>query len=72
MWSEVEDIIEIVASVLVVVAALWALTAKFWRTTQVVNRIVDSNLLERLEGLLAREESRLNDRVEPLNNKRAS
>ena len=57
MWSEIEDIIEVAAAVLIIGAALWATIAKFWRLPQVTNRIVESNLLERLEALLAKDEA---------------
>jgi hypothetical protein len=56
MWSAIEDIIEIAAAVLVVVGALWAVTAKVWRVPQVMNRIVESNVLERLEAMLSKNE----------------
>ena len=56
MWSDLEDIVEITASVLVVVAAVWALYARVWRTVGVINRIVESNLIERLEAFLAKSE----------------
>lgn len=71
MWSEIEDIIEVAASVFVVLAALWVVTTKFWRSAQVVNRIVESNLLERLEALLAKDELALKERDKQLNIKRA-
>jgi hypothetical protein len=61
MWSSIEDIIEIAAAVLVVLAALWAVTAKVWRVPQVTNRIVESNVLERLEALLTKNELALKE-----------
>jgi hypothetical protein len=71
MWSSIEDIIEVVAAVLVVIVALWAVTAKFWRVTWVINRIVESNLLDRLEALPTKEERALEKRDKQLNLKRA-
>jgi len=71
MWSSIEDIIEIVAAVLVVLAALWAVTAKIWRAPQVANRIVESNLLERLESLLAKNETAMVEGDRQVNRKRA-
>jgi hypothetical protein len=71
MWSSIEDVIEIAAAVIVVVAALWAVTAKFWRTAQVINRIVDSNLLERLEVLLAKDKLAAEEPDKQLNLKQA-
>jgi hypothetical protein len=61
MWSSIEDIIEIAAAVLVVLAALWAVTAKVWRVPQVINRIVESNVLERLEAVLTKNEPALKE-----------
>jgi len=61
MWSSIEDIIEITAAVLVVLAALWAVTAKVWRVPQVINRIVESNVLERLEAMLSKNELALKE-----------
>jgi hypothetical protein len=61
MWSSIEDIIEIAAAVLVVLAALWAVTAKVWRVPQVINRIVESNVLERLEAMLTKNELALKE-----------
>jgi hypothetical protein len=68
---EIEDILELAAAILVVVAALWAVTVKLWRAGSVINRIVESNLLERLEGLLTKEEPGLEERDKNLNLKRA-
>jgi hypothetical protein len=61
MWSEIEDIIEVAAAVLIIGAALWATIAKFWRLPQVTNRIVESNVLERLEALLTKNELALKE-----------
>ena len=61
MWSAIEDIIEIAAAVLVILAALWAVTAKVWRVPQVINRIVESNVLERLEAMLTKNEPALKE-----------
>jgi hypothetical protein len=71
MWSEIEDIIELAAAVLVIFVALWAVTAKFWRAAQVINRIVESNLLDRLEALLAKNELAFEGRDDRVNIKRA-
>jgi hypothetical protein len=65
MWSAIEDIIEIAAAVLVVVGALWAVTAKVWRVPQVINRIVESNVLERLEAMLSKNELALKEGDRP-------
>ena len=61
MWSSIEDIIEIAAAMLVVLAAIWAVTAKVWRVPQVINRIVESNVLERLEAKLTKSEPALKE-----------
>ena len=71
MWSELEDIVEISAAVLVVVAAVWVAAAKVWRAGRVINRIVESNLLERLEVLLKKSELGLEDGDKPINLTRA-
>ena len=59
------------AAGLVIIVALWAVTAKFWRVTWVINRVVESNLLDRLEALPTKEERALEKRDEQLNLKRA-
>ena len=56
MWSELEDIIELAAAVLVVVASVWAVSAKLWRAARLINKIAESNLVERLEALLTKSE----------------
>lgn len=71
MWSELEDIIELSAAILVVVAAVWFVSAKVWRAARVLNRIVESNLLERLEALLKKSELGLEEGEKQLNLKRA-
>ena len=71
MWSSIEDIIEITEAVLVVLAALWAVTAKVWRVPQVINRIVESNVLERLEAMLTKDELALKEGDKQPNRKRA-
>jgi hypothetical protein len=71
MWSSIEDIIELLAAVLVVIVVLWAVTAKLWRAGRVINRIVESNLLDRLEALPTKEERALEVRDKQLNLKRA-
>ena len=70
MWSELEDIIELTAAVLVVVAAIWAASAKVWRAARVINRMVESNLLERLEALLTKSEIAQEEGNKQLNLKR--
>jgi LPS O-antigen subunit length determinant protein (WzzB/FepE family) len=71
MWSSIEDIIEIAAAVLVVLAAVWAVTAKVWRVPQVINRIEESNVLERLEAMLTKNELALKEGDKPPIRKRA-
>ena len=71
MWSSIEDIIEITAAVLVVLAALWAVTAKVWRVPQVINRIVESNVLERLDAMLTKNELALKEGDKQPNRRRA-
>jgi uncharacterized membrane protein len=70
MWSELEDIIELTAAVLVIVAAVLAASAKVWRAVGVINRIVESNLIERLDVLLAKSELAQNESDKQLNLKR--
>jgi hypothetical protein len=70
VWSELEDIIELTAAVLVVVAAVWVAAAKVWRGARVINRVVESNLLERLEALLAKSELAQEEDNKQLNFKR--
>ena len=70
MWSSIEDVIEIAAAVIVVLAALWAVTAKVWRVPQVVNKIVESNLLERLDATLTKNDLALKEGEKQLNRKR--
>lgn len=65
MWSAIEDIIEIAAAVLGVVAAVLAVTAKVWRVPQVINRIVESNVLERLEAMLTKNDLALKEGDRP-------
>jgi hypothetical protein len=71
MWSSIEDVIEIAAAVIVVLAALWAVSAKVWRVPQVVNKIVESNLLERLDATLTKNDLALKEGEKQLNRKRA-
>ena len=71
MTVELEDILELAAAILVVIAALWAVIVKLWRAGSVINRIVELNLVERLDALLATQERGGEERNKNLNLKRA-